>query len=130
MRGTPLDTGGEEFVKRLREVSPGLQDLTYAPQAYDAVAVTALAAAIAGTDQAAAIAKEINGVTRAGERCTSFVACMVLVKQRKNIDYDGPSGRLEFSDPGEPSVGTYVISEIQADGTVTAIRTETVLSDD
>ncbi len=129
MRGTPLDTGGEEFVKRLREVSPGLQDLTYAPQAYDAVVITALAAAIAGTDQAAAIAEEINGVTRAGDRCTNFVACMALVKEGKNIDYDGPSGRLEFSDPGEPRVGTYVISEIQADGTVTAIRSETVGSE-
>ncbi len=126
MRGTPLDTGGQEFVKRLRTFSPGLQDLTYAPQAYDAVVITALAAAIAGTDQPAAIVNEINGVTRAGERCTSFVACMALVKEGKNIDYDGPSGRLEFSDPGEPSVGTYVISEIQTDGTVTAIRSETV----
>jgi ABC-type branched-subunit amino acid transport system substrate-binding protein len=128
MRGTPLDTGGEEFVKRLREVSPGLQDLTYAPQAYDAVVITALAAAIAGTDQPAAIAREINGVTKAGETCTNFVACMALVKDGKNIDYDGPSGRLEFSDPGEPSEGTYVISEIQADGTITAIRSETVVS--
>jgi branched-chain amino acid transport system substrate-binding protein len=126
LRGTPLDVGGEEFVRRLREISPGLRDLTYAPQAYDAVVITALAAAIAGTDQPAAIAKEINGVTRDGERCTSFVACMTLVKDRKNIDYDGPSGRLEFSDPGEPSVGAYVISEIQADGTVKAIRSETV----
>ncbi len=128
MRGTPLDSGGEEFMKRLREFSPGLQDLTYAPQAYDAVVITALAAAIAGTDQPAAIAKEINGVTRAGESCTSFVGCLALVREHKNIDYNGPSGRLEFSDPGEPSVGTYVIIEIQVDGTVKAIRSETVVS--
>lgn len=37
-------------MKRLRQVSPGLRDLTYAPQAYDAVVITALAAAVAGTD--------------------------------------------------------------------------------
>jgi branched-chain amino acid transport system substrate-binding protein len=65
-------------------------------RAYDAVVITALAAAIAGTDLPAAIGKEINGVTRTGERCTSFVACMALVKEGKNIDYDGPSGSLEF----------------------------------
>ncbi len=126
MKGISLGTGSEEFVKRLREAKPALQDLTYAPHAYDAVVITALAAAIAGTDEPAAIAKEINGVTKAGERCTSFVACLTLVKEHKNIDYDGPSGQLEFADPGEPSSGTYVISEIQADGTVTAIRSETV----
>ena len=31
--------------------------------------------------------------------------------------------QLEFSTPGEPTEGTYVISEIQADGTVKAIET-------
>ena len=126
IKGAPLDTGGEEFVKRLREANPGLRDLIYAAQAYDAVVVTALAAAIAGTDAPAAIAKEINGVTKTGEKCASFAACMTLVKDRKDIDYDGPSGPLEFADPGEPSSATYVISEIQDDGTVKALRSERV----
>lgn len=126
MRGTPLDTGGEVFVARLRQANPGLQDLVYAAQAYDAVVVTALAAAVAGTDEPAAIAKEINGVTEAGEKCISFAACMTLVKDGKNIYYDGPSGPLEFTDAGEPSSATYVISEIQADGTVKPLRSERV----
>ncbi len=126
MRGTPLDAGGEVFVKRLREVNPGLRDLTYAAQAYDALVITALAAAVAGTDEPAAIAKEINGVTKVGEKCTSFAACMTLVKDHKDIDYDGPSGPLEFTDPGEPRSATYVISEIQADGTVRPLRSERV----
>lgn len=126
MRGTPLDTGGEEFVKRLQEAYPGLRDLTYAPQAYDAVVVTALAAAVAHTDEPAAVAREINGVTKVGEKCISFAACMTLVHAGKNIDYDGPSGPLEFTDPGEPTSATYVISEIQADGTVKPLRTEKI----
>ncbi len=126
MKGTPLDTGGEAFVTRLREDSPGLQDLVYAPQAYDAVVITALAAAVAGTDEPAAIAREINEVTKNGEKCTSFAACITLVKDHKNIDYDGPSGPLEFADPGEPRSATYVISEIQADGTVKPLRSERV----
>ncbi len=126
MKGTPLDAGGEAFVKRLREANPGLRDLTYAAQAYDALVITALAAAVAGTDEPAAIAKEINSVTKAGEKCTSFAACMTLVKDRKDIDYDGPSGPLEFTDSGEPSSATYVISEIQADGTVRSLKSERV----
>jgi branched-chain amino acid transport system substrate-binding protein len=48
------------------------------------------------------------------------------VRDRKDIDYDGPSGPLEFVDPGEPSSATYVISEIQADGTVKPLKTEKV----
>jgi ABC-type branched-subunit amino acid transport system substrate-binding protein len=126
MKGTLPDAGGEVFVKRLREANPGLRDLTYAAQAYDAMVITALAAAVAGTDEPAAIAKEINGVTKAGEKCTIFAACMTLVKDHKDIDYDGTSGPLEFADPGEPRSATYVISEIQTDGTVRPLRSERV----
>ncbi|MEO7193482.1 MAG: ABC transporter substrate-binding protein [Pseudonocardiaceae bacterium] len=128
MKGTSPDAGDEAFVKRLRETNPGLQDLIYASQAYDAVVITALAAAVAGTDAPAAVAKEINGVTRAGERCISFAACMTLVKAHKPIAYVGASGPLRFTDHGEPSSATYVISEIQPDGTVKPLRSETVSS--
>jgi hypothetical protein len=126
MKGTPLDNGGETFMTRLREANPGLRDLVYAAQAYDAVIITALGAAVAGTDAPAAIAKEINDVTKSGEKCTDFAACMAFVKDRKNIDYDGPSGPLEFSAPGEPQSATYVISEIQADGTIKPLTSERI----
>src|SRR5262249_44892014 len=47
-------------------------DVLYAPETYDAVMITALATAIAGTDDPAAIARQINGVTRDGEACRDF----------------------------------------------------------
>jgi ABC-type branched-subunit amino acid transport system substrate-binding protein len=126
MRGAVPEVGDDMFVKRLREANPGLHNLNYAAQAYDAVVITALAAAVAGTDEPAAIAKEINSVTKGGEKCTSFSACMMLVKNRKDIAYGGPSGPLEFSDPGESGSATYLISEIQADNTVKTLRKERV----
>jgi branched-chain amino acid transport system substrate-binding protein len=126
MKGTLPTPGDEAFVKRLREANPGLQDVTYAAQAYDAVVITTLAAAVAGTDAPADVAKEIDGVTKAGEKCTSFAACMTLMKNHKAIAYDGPSGPLRFTDHGEPSLATYNISEIQADGTIKTLRSETV----
>jgi branched-chain amino acid transport system substrate-binding protein len=49
---------------------------------------------------------------------------MTLVKAGKDIDYDGPSGLLDFTDPGEPCSIEYVIREIQTDGTVKPLRTE------
>jgi ABC-type branched-subunit amino acid transport system substrate-binding protein len=125
MQGMLPDPGDENFVKRLRENNPGLQDLAYAAQAYDAVVITALAAAVAGTDAPAAIAKEIDRVTRTGEKCTSFAACMTLVRDHKDIAYAGPSGPLEFTDPGEPATANYVITEIQADGTLKPLRNVT-----
>jgi branched-chain amino acid transport system substrate-binding protein len=126
MKGIQPDAGGEAFAKRLREANPGLRDLSYAAHAYDAVVIIALAAAVAGTDAPAAIAKEINDVTKSGDKCADFAACMALVKDRKNIDYDGASGPLEFDDSGEPTSATYVISEIQTDGTVKPLRSESV----
>jgi branched-chain amino acid transport system substrate-binding protein len=124
MRGVAPDVGDDAFVKRLQEANPGLHNINFAAQAYDAVVITALAAAIAGTDQPAAIAKQINDVTKGGERCLSFRDCMTLVKDRKDIAYVGPSGPLEFFASGGPSSATYIIGEIQADGTVKTIRKE------
>ncbi len=126
MKGTPLYPGDEAFVKRLSEANPGLPDSTYAAQAYDAMVITALAAAVARTDKPDAIAKKINDVTKVGEKCTGFAECMTLLKNNKDIDYDGHSGPLEFSDPGEPTSATYIISEIQEDGTMKQLRSVTV----
>jgi branched-chain amino acid transport system substrate-binding protein len=128
MKGTLVDTGDEMFVKRLRDANSTIRDLAYAAQTYDAVVITALAAAVAGTDEPVAVSKEINGVTRDGEKCTNFAACMTLVKEGKDIDYDGPSGSLEFTDSGEPRSATYVISECQADGTVKPLKSERVVA--
>jgi branched-chain amino acid transport system substrate-binding protein len=124
MRGVTLDVGDDVFVKRLREANPGLRNINFAAQAYDATVITALAAAIAGTDQPAAIAKHINDVTKGGEKCIKFRDCMALVKDRKDIAYVGPSGPLEFSTSGEPGMATYIIGEIQTDGTVKTLRKE------
>jgi branched-chain amino acid transport system substrate-binding protein len=128
MKGPLIDEGDETFTKKLKEVNPTIRDPAYSAQAYDAVVITALAAAVAGTDEPRAVAREINGVTKDGEKCTTFAACMVLVKEGKNIDYDGSSGTLEFTAAGEPCSSTYVISEFQADGTVKPLKKVPVTS--
>src|SRR5262249_28722004 len=126
MKGTLPNTPDEMFAKRLGEAKPGLRNLNYAAQAYDATIITTLAAAIAHTDAPHAIAKAINGVTKDGEECDSFARCMILVKDGRNIAYVGASGPMEFSDSGEPRSGTYVIVEIQSDGTMMNLRKENV----
>jgi branched-chain amino acid transport system substrate-binding protein len=126
MKGVLVGAENEEFLKRFRAANPGLQDSMYAARAYDAVVTTTLAAAVTGTDAPAAIARQINGVTKDGITCTSFADCMKLVLEGQDIDYNGASGPLEFTDAGEPSSATYLISEFQADGSLKALRTEEI----
>ena len=99
MRGVAPDVGDDVFVKRLREANPGLRNINYAAQAYDAMVITALAAAIAGTDQPAAIAKQINDVTKGGEKCLNFRGCMTLVKDARISLTSALLGRWNFPIP-------------------------------
>ncbi|MEY2437598.1 MAG: branched-chain amino acid transport system substrate-binding protein, partial [Acidimicrobiaceae bacterium] len=99
----------------------------YGAESYDAVTIIALAIDVAGTD-GIDYAKEINGVTRGGTKCTSFKTCDALIKAgTKDIDYDGKSGPGEFSGNGEPTVASYGIQQFVAtdkiDDTKTTFKT-------
>lgn len=110
IRGTlPSAEVTEEFRGRLLEVDPNLIDLSYGPETYDAVVITALAATQAGTDEPAAVAREINGITRDGTECTSFEECLPLVEDGEDIDYNGVSGPQDFSQPGEPTAASFAV---------------------
>ena len=99
----------DEFRTRLLEVDPALTDFSYAPETYDAVVITALAAIAAESDDAVAIAAEINGITRDGETCATFEECKGLIEAGTDIDYDGPSGPQTFSEAGEPTEASFAI---------------------
>jgi hypothetical protein len=99
----------QEFADRMSAIDPDLIDYGYGPESYDAVMVTALATAEAGTDDPAAVARKLNGVTRDGEACSTYPDCLALIEQGTDIDYDGPSGPLEFSQPGEPMVASFMV---------------------
>jgi ABC-type branched-subunit amino acid transport system substrate-binding protein len=116
MRGTtplPADLP-DEFRTRVEEVDPEVDDINYAAESYDAVMIITLAAHIAGSD-GIELAGEINGVTKDGEKCTSYEQCLGLVQAGTDIDYDGVSGPLEFLGNGEPQQGTYGLLEFGAD---------------
>lgn len=110
IKGTlPAAEALPDFQERLLEVDSALTDYSYAPEAYDAVIIVALAAAIAGTDDPGMIATEIVGVTRDGEKCTTFADCIALIEAGTDIDYDGPSGPQSFSPEGEPTEASFQI---------------------
>lgn len=117
MKGTtPLTDLSSDFTDRLLEVNPDLVDFNYAAESYDAVVITALAAGLAGTDEPSAVAEEINGVTQDGELCATYEDCLVHIEAGEDLDYDGISGPLSFSDAGEPSEASFGILTFGDDG--------------
>src|SRR5262245_10566328 len=99
----------DDFRSRLLATDPSLVDFSYSAETYDAVAIMALAAIAADTDDPAAIAAQINGITRDGEACETFADCAALLADGTDIDYNGPSGPQEFSQPGEPTAASFAI---------------------
>jgi branched-chain amino acid transport system substrate-binding protein len=115
-KGTqPGVVAGDAFKKRLATVNPNLKDYNYAPESYDAVVLTALAAEAAKSDAGTAIAAKLVEVSKGGTKCTSFADCKKLIAAGTDIDYDGISGPIEFSDKGDPSEATIGIYQYGAD---------------
>ncbi|HVM13038.1 MAG TPA: ABC transporter substrate-binding protein [Egibacteraceae bacterium] len=110
MTGTRPDASVDpEFQSSLEEFAPELDTFTFAPQVYDCVMITALAAVAAESDDPGVFVDEMLNVTRDGTECTTFAECVELLEQGEDIDYQGPSGATTFTDAGEPDVGTYEI---------------------
>jgi len=113
----------EEWLQKVSDfwVSKGnaaLEDFNYAGEAYDAAIVIALAVEKAGTD-GAKHADEIVGITKDGEKCTTFADCLAIIKAGGDPDYDGISGPHEFNGNGEPLQGSYAMLEFGADNRIT-----------
>jgi ABC-type branched-subunit amino acid transport system substrate-binding protein len=131
MKGTtPLTELGSEFTDRLLEVDPALQDYNYAGETYDAVVLTALAAQMAGTNDANVFKAYVNGVTFGGDKCEDFTSCMEIIKSGGNPDYDGVSGPLAFTDAGEPAEASFGILQFAEDNTIHAEDNDYVFAGD
>jgi len=111
MKGTtPLVKLSDDFKARLESTpsGKGLTDYNYAGETYDAIVTIALAAEIAKTD-GSAMADQIVGVTKDGEKCTDFKSCLDIIKAGGDPDYDGQSGPITMNGNGEPLEASYGI---------------------
>ncbi|WP_432828361.1 ABC transporter substrate-binding protein [Dactylosporangium sp. CA-092794] len=95
-----------DFKQKLLGVNKDLKDFNYAAESYDATVLAALAAEEAKSDNPGEIAKHLTTVSKGGEKCTAFKACVDLIKAGKDIDYDGVSGPISFNDAGDPAEAT------------------------
>jgi branched-chain amino acid transport system substrate-binding protein len=106
----PGTFAAESFTKSLLSVDPALKDFTYGGESYDAVNLIALAAEEAKSTKGADIAAKLKDVSQGGEKCNNFASCVTLLRNGKDIDYDGQSGPITFSDAGDPTeayIGIY-----------------------
>ena len=123
VKGTlPGAESSEDFKQELLAVDPSLKDFSYAPESYDATVITALAAIAAGDDSGEAIASELVNVSKEGEKCDNFADCAKLLEDGQDIDYDGKSGPIEFSDKGDPTEATIGIYQYGDDNKYTNVE--------
>lgn len=116
------ETAGD-FKDRLKGVDPKLTDYSYSAESYDAVVTSALAAIAAGSDAGEAIASKLVDVTTGGEKCTTFEDCAALLEAdpAADIDYDGVSGPIEFSELGSPTAASIGIYEYDAKNKISPV---------
>jgi ABC-type branched-subunit amino acid transport system substrate-binding protein len=127
---TPLTKLNDDFKKRLLTIDSGLQDYNYAGESYDAVTITALAAQMAGTNDANTFKAFVNGVTVGGDKCTDFKSCLAIINAGGNPDLDGVTGPLSFTDPGEPAQASFGLLHFGTDNKIDDSKTKFVLAGD
>ncbi|MCW2505371.1 MAG: ABC-type branched-chain amino acid transport system, Extracellular ligand-binding receptor [Actinomycetia bacterium] len=127
---TPLTKLGDDFKTRLKTVDPKLVDFNYAGESYDASVLVALAAETARSSKGTDLGKFINSTTTGGEKCTDYKSCLALIKAGKDVDYDGVTGPLAFTEAGEPSKASFGLLQFGADNKLDDAKTQYVLAGD
>lgn len=127
LKGTaPTSDADPEFVDRLEEFRD-VPDTLFAGESYDCVAIIALAAVAAGSDDPTAFVEEMVAVTREGTACGDFAECSALLEDGEDIAYRGVSGIEGLTDVGEPSRGLYEVWEFVDDEIQTLDEVESSL---
>lgn len=108
------------FAARLRTADPRVTNWYTGAESYDAVILAALAAVVADDDGGLAIARGLTEVSRGGIPCLSWGHCLHVLDTSdafdNDIDYQGRSGSVDFSDRGDASPSNYSVWVFDAAG--------------
>jgi ABC-type branched-subunit amino acid transport system substrate-binding protein len=131
MKGTlPLTDLSGDFKDRLKTIDPNLQDFNYAGESYDATMLIAMAAQSAGSTQATVFGPYVNALTVTGDKCSDFAACLKIINAGGDVDYDGVSGPLSFTDAGEPAQASFGLQQFGSDNKIDDSKTKFVIAGD
>jgi branched-chain amino acid transport system substrate-binding protein len=95
---------------RFRLEDPGLRNVRFAAEAYDATILAALAANLAGDDGGASIDRMLPAASAGGIPCSSYGECLDVLTTETDIDYLGVSGPFDLDENGditEPGFSLY-----------------------
>ena len=113
--GPRVTTDDPDFLAALDQVAPDTSRV-FAANAYDCVNLIALAAVDASSLQPRDIAGRVSSVASGGTRCRLFADCQADLIDRRNVDYDGPSGQLQLGIDGQPDRAFYDLFGYSEDG--------------
>ena len=127
------------FQAELVAVDPGLKDMAFAAETYDAVNLAAIAAAAAEDDAGTSIASRLIAVSggtagAAGaasgeaEACGSYQECVAVLRAGKRPDYNGQSGPINFDSNGDVTAAAYMVYSYGADNNAKMTGSETARS--
>ncbi len=111
----------DELLARLRQSDPALVSAPFASETYDAVVLVALAAELAGDDSGFSVARFVREAASEGIACSSFGECMDVLATEPQIEYQGLSGPVTFTDQSGVADGALSLYQYLADN-----RTELV----
>jgi branched-chain amino acid transport system substrate-binding protein len=114
----------QEIKDKFLAVDSTLTDFSYAAESYDATILVALAAIAGGAADGATIKANLKAVSEGGEKVTDFATAVQMLKDGKDIDYDGLSGPITFDDNGDPTEAYVGIYKFNADNTNTGVKSE------
>ncbi len=112
IEGAAADAG---FQAKIKAVDPAATSFQYAPEAYDATILAALAATLAHDDAGIKVASKLQAASVGGIKCTSYAECLDVLATEPSIDYDGVSGDVNLDAVGDPTTGGYGIYTYTAD---------------
>jgi branched-chain amino acid transport system substrate-binding protein len=91
-------------------------DTIFSSYYYDCTNLIALAAQAAGSNDPAKIRDKMIEVSSGGTKCQNFAECSALLKDGKDIDYDGASGPADLTNDHEPANGVYDVWKYDTKG--------------
>lgn len=87
----------EEFIAKIQAADPGLTDVGYGVEAYDAAIAAILAAIAIGDDGGESIVQGLITISnRDGFVCTGYGMCEAALADKQDIDYVGFAGQFNY----------------------------------
>ncbi len=103
------------FQAAVKAIDPNVSSFQYAPEAYDATILVALAATLAHDDNGIRVAAKLRAASVGGIKCTSYAECLDVLRTEPAIDYDGVSGSVNLDGSGDVSSASYGIYTYTSD---------------